>query len=596
MLTSISLTRITLRRLIAAAAVLHVCLAVALFVAGRSAVAPAIVDRDGIVGSFAFDSYDYQRGATDVAALIRSGQIRAAATAAQPLHVKMIAVCFALLSPLLGYSTLSAEPYNLACYLAIIAIVFAFARELRDERAGVLAAAVVALWPTFLLHTLQLLKDAFFIAAALAFLLCAVTLLTRTYRQTMAVSVSTVAIVLVLLLTLVRFSFVLLMIAVALLTLALLILRQVRERRLLFWNMAPALVVLLIALALLPLHSPHNIQRTKQFLPAQAGPLKNTGDPAMQVTTLVTWVAGNELNHTAAKTSSSRSDRFVRGISRMRSRFAAVYFESGSLVDKDTEFRNAGDLIRYVPRAMAIGLWAPFPQMWLSPGRRVGNLGKLLAGVETFFIYFLELLSVVALVREPRQVALWFVLAIIVFGVTALAFVIPNVGAIYRFRYLFWMLLIVAAMTGLTALLARQRQGKTFKRLLVATSIAVLLAPVFGCSSLGQSPQSQAITADQVIPHFAFTNFTGTSFRALYLSPTTATGWQENVLAGTELKDGDTLDVQVDPNGKQVEWDLKVEGIDGHYAEWKNLKLDGASEITLVWKLSSTPVVVAEVE
>ena len=61
-----SLTAITAPRLIVAAAMLHLFLAVSLFTAGRAGVAPALIDRDGIMGSFAYDSYDYQRGAIEV--------------------------------------------------------------------------------------------------------------------------------------------------------------------------------------------------------------------------------------------------------------------------------------------------------------------------------------------------------------------------------------------------------------------------------------------------------------------------------------------------------------------------------------------------
>jgi len=122
-------------------------------VAGRAGVAPQLIDRDGIMGSFAFDSYDYQRGAIETSQLLRGGNLRAWATAAQPPHVKLIAVPFALLNPVFGSSTLSAEPYNVGCYVSIIALVFALGSELGGRRAGVLAAVVVALWPTFLLHT-----------------------------------------------------------------------------------------------------------------------------------------------------------------------------------------------------------------------------------------------------------------------------------------------------------------------------------------------------------------------------------------------------------------------------------------------------------
>ena len=581
MSSQMSLTAITGPRLLVIAAVLHVFLAITLFVGGRAEVAPRLIDHDGIMGSFAFDSYDYQRGAIETSQLLRDGNLRAWATAAQPLHVKLIAVSFTLLNPLFGYSTLSAEPYNVICYLAIIALVFAFGSELGGRRAGVLAAVVVALWPTFLLHTLQLLKDPLFITAALAALWCAVTLLIRTYRPAASVAVSVVAILLLLLLALVRFSSVLLLVAVAILILALLVVRQVRERRLLFWNMTPAIAVLLVGLILLPFISGQNIARIKKYPSDQAGPLKNVADPTAQVATLVTWI-----NRGSAERRSVVRDRLARRISSMRSRFAASYSDAGSLLDAQTEFRNAGDLLTYFPRALAIGMWAPFPSSWFSAGRRVGNVGKIVSGIEMLAIYLLQALAALALIREPRQLARWFLVAIIVSGVTALAFIVPNAGAIYRFRYVFWILLVVAAMSGPIFSFAKQRE---LKRVMIMVVIASMLAAVHGCSSHAQAVKPQN-------PTLALTNFTGTAFSAVYLSPSSAADWQENLLISGRQKDGDTLEVQFEPNEKNVEWDLKVQGIDGHYAEWKNLKFDGVSEITLVLKLSPTPVVVAEIE
>lgn len=577
MSSRLSFATITAPRLVAIAAVLHVCLAIGLFAAGRAGLAPRFVDRDGIMGSFAFDSYDYQREATEAAGLLRSGNVAGWATASQPLHTKIIAVSFVALSPLFGNSTLSAEPYNLVCYLAIVALVFALGREVGGQRAGVLAAVIVALWPTFLLHTLQLLKDPLFVMAALAFVLCTVTLLSRTYRPSVSAGVSVVAIMLVLLLALVRVSFVVLMIAVALLTLALLIVRQRRERRLLIWNMTPALAILFAGLLLLPFLGPHTIQRSKQSAADQVGPLKSAGGSGEQVPTVVKWIGpGN---------------KFARRISSMRSRFAGSYAESGSLLDADAEFRYVSDLLRYLPRALEIGMWAPFPSMWLSAGKRVGSVGKIVSGFETFAVYILQLLAVWALVREPRSLTLWFVAIVFVCGVTALGFVIPNVGAIYRFRYVFWILLVVAAMTALRARAVKPSRIAGAKRVAIAGSLAILLVVIQGCAS-----RAQDVDRAPSIANVALTNFTGASFRAVYLSPSSAPGWQENVLVSGELNDGDKLQIAFDPNEKSSEWDLKVVGLDGRYAEWKKLKLDGVSEITLVLKLAPAPVVVAEVE
>ena len=64
------------RRLLAAAAVLHVALALGLHWAGRAQVAPGLIDRDGIMGSFAFDSYLYRDGAVRLLDVLKEGGLQ----------------------------------------------------------------------------------------------------------------------------------------------------------------------------------------------------------------------------------------------------------------------------------------------------------------------------------------------------------------------------------------------------------------------------------------------------------------------------------------------------------------------------------------
>ncbi|HYK22294.1 MAG TPA: hypothetical protein VEV42_16255, partial [Pyrinomonadaceae bacterium] len=581
-----------------------------LFVGGRAGVVPAVIDRDGIMPSFAFDSYDYQRGAIKVAGLLRARKLVQWATAAEPAHVKIIAIPFAVLGPLFGYSTLSAEPYNLACYAAILGLVFALGEEVGGRRVGILAGAIVALWPTFLLHTLQLLKDPLFVTATLAFLLCVITWLTRTYGRSASIAVSILAILLLLLLCLVRINFMFLIIAVVLVALTFLVIRQAMQRRLLFWNLAPPVAVLITALLLMPFYLSHTSERIKHYPSDQSGPLKIDADSFGRVPTTIVRISGPETNQAPPGEQRTSLEKVARRISSVRSRFAAAYYNSGSLLDSNTEFRTASDLLAYLPRAVAVGLWAPFPDMWISAGQRVGNAGKLLSGIETLVIYLLQVLAVVAIVREPRRLALWFLLAIVIVGVTALAFVVPNVGAIYRFRYVFWMMLVVTAMTGLDSLrtprrsvaertfIAQRRKGakryrvfERFRRLTITFVAACLLSAMYACSS-----PSHASLSQKGALNFALTNFTGTSLRAIYLSPSASTAWEENIMAGAELKDGDTVNIRFDPNEKNIDWDMRIEGVDGHYAEWKNLKLGGIAEVTLMLKLSPEPAVTAEIE
>lgn len=114
------------------------------------------------------------------------------------------------------------------------------------------------------------------------------------------------------------------------------------------------------------------------------------------------------------------------------------------------------------------------------------------------------------------------------------------------------------------------------------------------CSSTGNASVGQTTAGNHL--DFTLTNFTGTSLRSVYLSPSTSKGWEENILAGTELKDGDNVKIRFDPNEKSIEWDLRIEGVDGHFAEWKNLKLGDLTKITLALKPSPQPTAIAEID
>src|SRR5258708_30748360 len=255
------------RRLVATAAALHVMLAVALCVAGRTKIAPTVIDQDGIMVSS--DSYEYQRDAIELAELLKSGKVVDWATAGRPIHVKIIAIPFAIFGPLFGYGTLSAEPYNLLCYATVITLVLVMGREVGSRRVGLLAGAVVAGYPSFLLRTLQLLKDPRVVAASLAFVLGVTTWLTRTYSAKSAAIAAIPTMLITLLLFFARANLLIVFFATALLGLTLLVLLQLLERRYLLLKMIlplPTLFAMALPLYfLLPL--PQTTQKIKQFPP-----------------------------------------------------------------------------------------------------------------------------------------------------------------------------------------------------------------------------------------------------------------------------------------------------------------------------------------
>ena len=604
------------RRLLAAAAVLHVALAFGLHWAGRAQVAPGLIDRDGIMGSFAFDSYEYQRGAARLAEVLRQGGVAAWAAERQPVHVRLISIQFALFGPLTGYGTLSAEPFNLLCYLAVVGLTLLLGREVGGGRAGLLAAGVVALWPTFLLHTLQLLKDPLFIAGTLALVLCVTTWLTRTYGRASAAGALALMGVTILLLLLIRFNFAVVIFALVLLGFGLLVVRQLVERRVLYWNMACPLLILTagaLLLVLPPLFGAQAVQKFKHFPSDGGGASKSAVSAGERVPTVVTYLprasaVGGAPPSYAARLSAV-ADRAAHRVGSVRYRFAAVYAEAGSGVDRGVRFDDFKSLVLYLPRAFAIGSWAPFPDTWVAAGRRVGSAGKLLSGAETLVMYGIELLALVAVLRPRRRLAAWLLLSITAFGVTALGLVIPNVGALYRFRYTFWVLLIVLGAKGLVSVFASYGRRPRAGGVVQAACVVLACLLVGACSSCseaggGASPTQGGGATSNAGPAgehgggsgFALANFTGTAIRAIYLSPSDAGGWEENVLGGGELADGATVDIRFSPEEKATAWDLRVEAVDEHYAEWKGLSLREVSRVTLLLDMVGERVVVAEVE
>jgi hypothetical protein len=136
------------------------------------------------------------------------------------------------------------------------------------------------------------------------------------------------------------------------------------------------------------------------------------------------------------------------------------YPASGSNIDTDVRLESWGEIIRYLPRALEIGLFAPFPDRWLTSGTQVGRGGRMLAGFETLLMYFAYLLSVIALWRRRNSLPVWFLAAVAVACVIALSIVTANVGALYRFRYPLWMLIIIIGVDGALELRSRCAVGK----------------------------------------------------------------------------------------------------------------------------------------
>ena len=149
-------------------------------------------------------------------------------------------------------------------------------------------------------------------------------------------------------------------------------------------------------------------------------------------------------------------DRVAYRIALTREVFLVYYLDGQSTLDVDIGFYRATDLLRYLPRALQIALLAPFPTHW----RDAGSLGWTTVGrrvlvVEMLGVYAALLPLPVVAWRWRRRTDLWIVVLPCLAILSVYSLVVPNLGALHRFRYGFLMVLVGLGVAGGLDLLSR---------------------------------------------------------------------------------------------------------------------------------------------
>jgi putative peptidoglycan lipid II flippase len=103
---------------------------------------------------------------------------------------------------------------------------------------------------------------------------------------------------------------------------------------------------------------------------------------------------------------------------------------AGSAIDDDVSPMNAWQMAAYLPRALWVGLFAPFPDTWLEHP----TLPRLIGAVETL-IFYLMASGILVLVLRQLTLPLFVCLAVSGVVLTVLGYTSPNVGTLHRIRY-----------------------------------------------------------------------------------------------------------------------------------------------------------------
>lgn len=142
---------------------------------------------------------------------------------------------------------------------------------------------------------------------------------------------------------------------------------------------------------------------------------------------------------------------------------------AGSMMDINRAPNDIFGMLAYLLRAIQIAIFAPFPTSWFKHG----SLLSLIATVEMIICY-VAIAGIPFLLRGVRRSG---ILLTVFFAVAFLAiygFTTPNLGTLYRVRYVFLMLIVSLGILGWTKFLVRRqgniRSGEASQALLRASN------------------------------------------------------------------------------------------------------------------------------
>ncbi|MCG9029704.1 hypothetical protein LH433_10280 [Laribacter hongkongensis] len=144
-------------------------------------------------------------------------------------------------------------------------------------------------------------------------------------------------------------------------------------------------------------------------------------------------------------------DNQLAGLACVREAFRHGYPNAGSNIDTEVGFRNARDIAAYVPRALQIALFAPFPDMWAESPQQPGGAVKRLLAVPEMIFYYLALVGcVLAAVKSHgrERVILASLVSFSLVSVLVYTLAVTNVGTLYRMRYPAMLLLCALGIWG----------------------------------------------------------------------------------------------------------------------------------------------------
>lgn len=119
-----------------------------------------------------------------------------------------------------------------------------------------------------------------------------------------------------------------------------------------------------------------------------------------------------------------------------------LYKDRRGNIDTDFVPERASDFIQYAPRALVLGFFSPFPDVWFSSGGTSGGtLARYITPLEMMILWPGVFTLAFAVLRFYRSPSFWTIFIICLVYIFLHVISEPNLGPVYRKRYVFIMLL-----------------------------------------------------------------------------------------------------------------------------------------------------------
>jgi len=407
--------------------VFHLAVSVLLSIIARSNFLSSLHNGQGL-WNFALDSFVYHQEALRLVDLLKKGDYSGWWGSSPFWHVKWIALPYAILVP----DPLSFAPINSLIWAATIYCVYKIVDQLFPDRRrlALITALTFGLWPSYFLHTTQLLKDPFYIMGILLMFWGCMDLLS--IRR----SISSVFILsLGVLIAYLNRTYILEPLICLSLLAAILELWQTRRA----WGQAGLAILIIAGVGVYGYVQRPEIQ--VQPLSEQQGHIQPKTQRQAEIPT--------RSRNSNGQAVSKLVEKGVGKISYLRERYIRKYPDSGTNIDTHVHFRSLGDILAYVPRATLVGFLAPFPPHWFEDAKTAGRVSRLVAGLEMVAWYMLLVAFVYFLITGPVDLYIRIWMLVYTLSLVLLtALVVTNIGALYRMRFVYFLPILMGGLEG----------------------------------------------------------------------------------------------------------------------------------------------------